>query len=113
MVKFKPSTEVCECCNKPVIKIELPQIDEERIREQIRCGQVISAIKDVRQITGLSLAEAKFWVDHSGELIGRGVQAGVCPHCGGDLRTDMAKHCRFCLRDWHDPEHPSFLARKG
>jgi Histidine kinase-, DNA gyrase B-, and HSP90-like ATPase len=26
-----------------------------------------------------------------------------CPHCGKPLRTPMAKQCRFCGADWHEP----------
>ena len=27
-----------------------------------------------------------------------------CPYCGQPLRTSLAKQCRFCRRDWHNPE---------
>lgn len=28
---------------------------------------------------------------------------GPCPFCGEALRTSLAKQCRFCKMDWHDP----------
>jgi len=28
-----------------------------------------------------------------------------CPYCGNLLRTSMAKQCRFCKMDWHDPNN--------
>ena len=28
-----------------------------------------------------------------------------CPYCGQPLRTPSAKQCRFCRRDWHDPDN--------
>ena len=28
-----------------------------------------------------------------------------CPYCGKPLRTSVAKQCRFCRKDWHDPEN--------
>ncbi len=28
-----------------------------------------------------------------------------CPFCGKPLRTSSAKQCRFCRRDWHDPDN--------
>jgi len=32
-----------------------------------------------------------------------------CPYCGGMLRTRLAKQCRHCGRDWHDPDHVTDL----
>ena len=32
-----------------------------------------------------------------------------CPYCGGMLRTRIAKQCRHCGRDWHDPDHVTDL----
>jgi hypothetical protein len=32
-----------------------------------------------------------------------------CPHCGGMLRTRLAKQCRHCGRDWHNPDHVTDL----
>jgi hypothetical protein len=28
---------------------------------------------------------------------------GPCPYCGQPLRTAIARQCRFCKMDWHDP----------
>lgn len=28
-----------------------------------------------------------------------------CPYCGEPLRTAVARQCRFCGSDWHDPDH--------
>jgi len=28
-----------------------------------------------------------------------------CPYCGKPLRTYLAKQCRFCKMDWHDPDN--------
>jgi hypothetical protein len=28
----------------------------------------------------------------------------VCPYCGSMLRNFQAKQCRYCKRDWHDPQ---------
>jgi len=36
-------------------------------------------------------------------------EAAPCPYCGGPLRTPLAKQCRHCLRDWHDPNHLKYL----
>jgi len=32
-----------------------------------------------------------------------------CPYCGERLRTQLAKQCRHCGRDWHDPDHVTRL----
>jgi Cysteine-rich CPCC len=32
-----------------------------------------------------------------------------CPYCGGMLRTRLAKQCRHCGRDWHDPDQVTDL----
>jgi hypothetical protein len=32
-----------------------------------------------------------------------------CPYCGMPLRTALAKQCRHCRRDWHDPNHIRWL----
>lgn len=32
-----------------------------------------------------------------------------CPYCGKQLRTPLAKQCRHCRRDWHDPAQLKFL----
>lgn len=28
-----------------------------------------------------------------------------CPYCGSQLRTRLAKQCRKCGKDWHDPDN--------
>lgn len=32
-----------------------------------------------------------------------------CPYCGELLRTGLARQCRHCKMDWHDPENPRHL----
>lgn len=34
-----------------------------------------------------------------------GPPTAPCPYCGQPLRTSSAKQCRFCRRDWHDPDN--------
>lgn len=33
-----------------------------------------------------------------------------CPFCGSPLRTQSAKQCRYCMRDWHEPNQIVSLA---
>ena len=39
----------------------------------------------------------------SGPPIFNPPEQGPCPYCGEPLRTSIAKQCRFCKMDWHDP----------
>jgi hypothetical protein len=32
-------------------------------------------------------------------------EAVPCPYCGERLRTILAKQCRKCGMDWHDPDN--------
>ncbi len=33
------------------------------------------------------------------------IEIANCPYCDNELRTPLAKQCRFCKMDWHDPEN--------
>lgn len=33
-----------------------------------------------------------------------------CPYCGKPLRTSVAKQCRYCRKDWHDPGNVGMLS---
>jgi len=91
----------CECCGNIIPKFEnLSKEDEEKVRQEFRDFGPIASIKKLREITNSRLKEAKIWVDHSGEFVHR--KTIPCPYCGELLRTENAKQCRFCLRDWHD-----------
>jgi len=37
------------------------------------------------------------------------VETALCPFCKNLLRSANAKQCRFCRRDWHDPEKITVL----
>jgi len=39
-----------------------------------------------------------------------GAPGPPCPYCGEPLRTGLARQCRFCGTDWHDPDH---IVRRG
>ena len=95
--------------NEPIQVHKVPPEVSERVRELLKVGQIITAIMEVRRVTGMGLKEAKDWVDQCGHPIGRDVQTGPCPYCGKELRTDVAKLCRHCRRDWHNPKHLRFL----
>jgi endogenous inhibitor of DNA gyrase (YacG/DUF329 family) len=75
------------------------------LRRIIDSSGSISAIKRLREISGCDLETAKLWVHHRG-IAGQGHAPLVpCPYCGEPLRSGEAKQCRFCKRDWHDPQY--------
>ena len=94
----------CVCCGieVPVDDPRVPADVAEYIRKLRKEAQPILAVTELKRLTGMSLGDAKYWADHCGEPIGRAVQTGPCPFCGKELRTDTAKQCRHCKRDWHD-----------
>jgi hypothetical protein len=94
---------LCHECGAiiPVFE-ELVEADERRIRYLIRDGRPLMAMAELRAATGCSLPWAKLWVQHEGKPKPADGPAS-CPYCGEPLRTSLAKQCRFCRRDWHDP----------
>ena len=77
---------------------------EVEVRGMMDRGQIIAAIKRLRDATGWGLADAKMWVDRASEHAHyRKFSAGnPCPYCGRPLRTVLAKQCFECGTDWHD-----------
>jgi transcription initiation factor IIE alpha subunit len=59
-------------------------------------------IKRLHDEAGYSFQEAMQWVgDYSAS------QVKPCPHCGKPLRTDAARQCFECGKDWHHERHGS------
>lgn len=99
--EFPDKGPVCPICKTriPAFQDLKPQ-DEAYLKELIRGGQSIEAMKRLRGVTGCNLRWAKIWVSHP-----HGPRPTIpCPHCGEALRTPLAQQCRFCGMDWHDPE---------
>lgn len=97
-----------------------PSADEERILQLIGDGKKITAIQELKEVTGWPLKECKDWVDGVGiprALEWRSgtedMQEAPCPYCGLPLRTPLAKQCRHCRRDWHDPDHLKWLGQES
>ena len=82
---------------------ELAESDERRVRQLIRGGRWLMAMEELRVATGCALPWAKVWVQHEGRPKAA-KEPTPCPYCGEPLRTSLAKQCRYCRRDWHDPE---------
>jgi hypothetical protein len=100
---------VCPRCGVPIPQFaELSEADAVRIRDLIGNRQTMMAIKELRSATGCPLGWAKLWVQHGGSP--SAVEMTVpCPYCGKPLITALARQCRYCLMDWHDPQNPRKL----
>ena len=96
----------CPCCNARIPQFaDLSDADAFRIRRLISQGQPSLAQAELVAATGCSRNFAKIWVLHSGRPNAVGTIA-PCPYCGGPLATALAKQCKHCFMDWHDPERP-------
>ena len=88
---------------------ELSEVDERRVRELIREFRWIMAIAELEAATGCPLHWAQLWVEHAGRPKPDLKRSAPCPFCGMPLRTSLARQCRHCRRDWHDPELVQWL----
>lgn len=61
----------------------------------------IAAIKHYREINKCGLKEAAEAIDSLGPLPRIFKSTTPCPDCGKLLRTDLAKQCFECGKDWH------------
>ena len=93
-----------ECGARIPIFEELAEADEWRVRQRIREGLPLMAMKDLRAATGCSLDWARLWVEHAGKPK-PAKEPTPCAYCAMPLRTSLAKQCRFCRRDWHDADN--------
>jgi hypothetical protein len=102
---FPQRGALCPHCDKHIPQFaDLSEQDERRVRELIRQGRLLMAAAELRQATGCPLLWASLWVEHYGRPQRIYGVTPPCPYCGSPLRTSLAKQCRFCRRDWHDPE---------
>src|SRR5579883_2432066 len=103
----------CPHCEKFIPQFaDFSEQDERRIRELIRNGRTLTAMSELSAATGCPISWAKLWVLHKGRQQITKWQTIPCPYCGKPLRTPLAKQCRFCLRDWHDPHNVTLLSDK-
>jgi hypothetical protein len=110
---FPERGQYCPRCRTRIPKFaELSAGDSVRIKKLICHGQHGLAMAELQAATGCSARFAKIWVLHSGRPDSVGTTA-PCPFCGGALITAMAKQCRHCFVDWHDPKIPTTLKQKS
>ena len=104
--EFPQRGPLCPHCDKRIPQFaDLSEQDERRVRELIRSGRPLMAMAELRQATDCPLLWARLWVEHQGRPQRIYGVTPPCPYCGSPLRTQLAKQCRFCRRDWHDPEN--------
>jgi len=87
------------CCDSinPELETELIALMEE--------DRTIEAIKRLRAATSAPLGACKSWVDERLSRMGgipRKWKGKPCPYCGKPLRTDQARQCFECGKDWHE-----------
>ena len=101
---------VCPKCGIHIPEfVDLSDSDATRIRHLITNQRPTMAMQELRAATGCPIAWAKIWVQHRGRPDALGTTA-PCPYCGKPLITALAKQCRYCLMDWHDPQKPKKLS---
>lgn len=72
-----------------------------KIEQLIREQGTIAAIKHYRNINNCSLREALAFINSLGPFPKIFQSSTNCPDCGKLLRTDLAKQCFECGKDWH------------
>ena len=116
-LKTRPDTfpergPLCPRCKTRIPQFaELSDSDAFRIKQLISQEQKLLAMAELEAATGCSKRFAKIWVLHSGRPDALGTTA-PCPYCGGQLVTALAKQCKHCFMDWHDPSRPYNLRTK-
>jgi hypothetical protein len=74
---------------------------DQKLKELIRDRGAIAAIKYYRLTKGCKLKEAMEYIDSLKPLPPNPKSKTPCPYCGVLLRTDLAKQCFECGKDWH------------
>jgi hypothetical protein len=104
---------LCPHCNRRIPQFaELSEADERRVRELIRQFRRLMAIAELRAATGCPVGWAQLWVEHAGRPKPDREKPAPCPYCGMPLRSSLAKQCRQCGRDWHDPQRLRWLGER-
>ena len=94
---------LCHHCGLRIPQFaDLASSDERRVRAAIHNGSPTVAAAELKAATGCSWRWAQLWVLHKGRPL-PAPATSPCPFCSRPLRTSLAKQCRFCRRDWHDP----------
>jgi hypothetical protein len=102
----------CPHCSQRIPQFaDLSEADERRVRSLIGHFRTEAAVLELMGFTGCPESWARLWVEHRGRPIPTPGETPPCPYCGKPLRTSLAKQCRFCLRDWHDPDHVGVLGQ--
>ena len=91
---------VLTCYIAVIVDATKIQMDQ-KLKELIRDQGAIAAIKYYRLSKGCNLRAAMEYIDSLKPLPPNSKSKTPCPYCGVLLRTDLAKQCFECGKDWH------------
>jgi|SRR5215813_3239523 len=89
----------CEKCNAAVPEFEFSESFEKEISGLLRTNP--SWVMHRLQQEGCEMSIAKAWTLHHIPSSDYAHEPTPCPWCGRPLRTEKAKQCRHCGKDWH------------
>lgn len=93
-------TLVLVCYVSVIVEADEYNMDQ-KLKEIARDQGTIAAIKCYRLMKGCKLKEAMEYIDNLKPLPPNSKSKTPCPYCGRLLRTDLAKQCFECGKDWH------------
>jgi hypothetical protein len=100
--------ELCLKCGSYIPQFEdINKEDDDRL-QRLRETRDTRAISELIRLTGCPVSFAKIWWLHPHGSAHED-RSTPCPFCGQPLRTSEAKQCRYCKRDWHDPDNITSL----
>ena len=75
---------------------------ETALQALISQRRTVEAVKKFREATSAPLGECKEWVENRMGSVQRRWKGRPCPYCQRPLRTNEARQCFECAKDWHD-----------
>lgn len=100
--EFPSRGEFCKKCKTWIPQFEeLDEDTETRVRKLINEQKHIMAMRELEAKVNCNHRWSKIWVIHKGKPTPE-YPGSPCPHCGGQLRTSLAKQCPHCFKSWHN-----------
>jgi hypothetical protein len=100
----------CTYCNHYIPQFaDLTAVQTVRISYLRLQSRLMMATAELQVATGCPQHWADLWIRHLGHPILDYDAPASCPYCRMPLRTNLAKQCRHCRRDWHHPKQIRWL----